>query len=80
MTELLRSEVAQALQDFERGVVDTDGLLFRLGNVESRMRGSHDPLHTQIHDLYDSIDEAADLGEDEERTAILAAIEKFRRP
>ena len=71
--------MAQALHAFERGDLTSDALLSVLGDVESRMRGSHDPLHGQIHDLYNSIDEAADLGEDELRAAILVAVERFRR-
>jgi hypothetical protein len=80
VTELLRSEIAQALHGFERGDLDKEGLVSVLGDVESRMRGSHDPLHGQIRDLYNSIDEAADLDEDEERAAILAAVRRFWRP
>ena len=75
---MLRSEVGAALHAFERRELTVDGLLSVLGGVESRMRGSHDPLHGLIHELYSSIDEAADLEGEEERSAILRAAEKFR--
>ncbi|HEX3297318.1 MAG TPA: hypothetical protein VHR85_10940 [Nocardioides sp.] len=68
------------LEAYLAGRLAVNRLLPVLRRAEARMRGTMEPVHCALRELYVSVDEAADAVDPElERRAVVEAAEEFWR-